>query len=208
LLRLVRNKLSSILADEFAPNMKGYELEKIPRLLRQLDEALEETDAALPKHRTGGLTHEQQARLSTNEVLTVMAMLERAGCKPDTPDRECVCKEDGANKHDLAAMTVRISESLTQDNINLYGLQGLAKATLALHQGLGLVPWSDEDGIDWKSFSKEELYYLDAVVRKAEGRPLVPPVMGIPCRVCGYSTEGPASSMRACPVGCSAKTPR
>lgn len=200
--------MSSTLADEFAPNMKGYELEKIPRLIRQLDEAMAETDAALPKQRSGGLAPEELAKLSTNEVLTVTAMLERAGCKPENPDARCVCEEDGPRKHDLAALTIKISDAMNEDGISMYALQGFGRAAISLHQGLGLVPSSEEDGTDWSSFSLQELYYLDAVIRKAEGRALTPPVLGIVCRVCGYSSEGPASSMAGCPVGCSKVTPK
>lgn len=196
-----------MVSNEFAPQMKGYELEKIPRLMRQLDEALIETENALPKQRTGGLSDAQLRRLSTNEVLTVTAMLERAGCKPDNPDARCVCEQEGEKKHDLAALTIKITEALGEDGIAMYALQGLGRAVLALHQGLGLVPSTSDDGTDWTTFTTEELYYLDAIVRKAEGRPMQPPVMGIICRVCGYSSEGPASSMQACPVGCSKLTP-
>ncbi len=83
----------------------------------------------------------------------------------------------------------------------MYGLLGLAAAALALHKGLGLKPSTTEDGTNWSTFSTQELYYLDAIVRKAKGTPPQPPTNGIKCVVCGYST-GVAGDMTACPVGC------
>jgi hypothetical protein len=198
LLRLVKKRISQILADEYAPNMKGYELGRVPKILAQLDKALDETEAALPKQVKDTLAPDEMRRLSVNEVIRANALLTRAGCRPDNPERGCVCEE---RAHDLAALTKRISESLSEEGTKLYGLQGLANAVLELHKQLGLTPSTAEDGTDWGSFGVEDLYYLDAVVRKAKGHPLRPPTHGIKCNVCGYSTAGPGE-MTECPVGC------
>ncbi len=178
--------------------MKGYELGRVPRILTLLDAAMVETQAALPKAANGILTLLEVDRLSLNEVLTVRAMLERAGCRPDNPERRCVCEEREA---DLAALTRRIADALKEEHITLYGLQGLSNAALELHKGLGLKPSSEDDGTDWTTFTTPELYYLDAVIRKAKGAPLTPPTNNIRCRVCNYSTSN-IGDMNNCPVGC------
>ncbi len=178
--------------------MKGYELGRVPRILTLLDAAMQETQEALPKTASGVLTPLEEDRLSLNEVLMVRAMLERGGCKPDNPERRCVCEE---REEDLSALTRRIADALKEEHITLYGLQGLSAAALELHKGLGLKPSTEEDGTDWTTFSTQELYYLDAVIRKAKGAPLKPPTNNIRCTVCNYSTTN-IGDLDNCPVGC------
>ncbi len=178
--------------------MKGYELERVPKRIEMLDAALTETQAALPKEAKGVLGPLEIDRLSINEVITVRAMLERNGCRPDNPERGCICEE---REEDLAAVTKRIASALTEEHVSLYGLLGLAAAVLALHKGLGLTPSTEDDGTDWSLFSTEDLYYLDAIIRKAKGNSLKPPTNNIRCNVCGYS-ESSVGRMNNCPVGC------
>ncbi len=198
LIQLVRRRISQVLADPYHPNMKGYELERVPKRIEALDAALVETQAALPKEAKGVLGPLEIDRLTLNEVITVRAMLERAGCRPDNPERGCICEEREA---DLHAVTTRIAAALSEEHVSLYGLLGLAAAVLALHKGLGLTPSTEDDGTDWTTFSTEDLHYLDAIIRKAKGSPLKPPTNGIRCSVCEYSTAN-IGRLNNCPVGC------
>lgn len=204
LLSLVRIKISAVLNDDDAPHLKGFDLEKIPKLLQLLDEAIVETHAAIPREdKRRGLDPVAMARLSVHEIQTTQALLQQAGYK-ERKLEGCPCELE---KHDsdLNAMTKRIAEALSEEGINMHNLGGLARATLALHKGLGLVPVQADDGIDWESFDLEQLHYLHAVVSKAEGRAMSPPVGGISCPVCGYSAGGAGadSTRRNCPMGCS-----
>jgi hypothetical protein len=193
LIRLVLARIQQVLGDEFHPNMRGYELRGVPKLLNRLELALKETAAALPQAAIGVLQANELARLAPDEIVTTRRLLERAGCRTDEKRRGCVCEEREA---DLAKLTKRIASSLGEEGITLYGLQGLAGAVLELHKGLGLVPSTTDDGTDWSAFSLPELFYLDAVMRKASGKPLRPPTPPMVCSVCG------GGGIKYCPVGC------
>jgi hypothetical protein len=160
--------------------------------------ALRETAAALPQAAIGVLQANELARLAPDEIVTTRRLLERAGCRTDEKRRGCVCEEREA---DLAKLTKRIASSLGEEGITLYGLQGLAGAVLELHKGLGLVPSTTDDGTDWSVFTLPELFYLDAVMRKAIGKPLRPPTPPMVCSVCGGVGMGDYF-IGGCPVGC------